>query len=109
MLVKVKLLDWFYLKKKIVFAMGKYIVLISILKCVSNLADDVDYLAAMLSLTDLDFDDVVSLRDKKCSFYENLNNFVKENEDSEISLKIKSGFCVVKWSKMEINEDKGQW
>ena len=47
-------------------------LIMSILKCVNNTADDVDYLAMFMSLTNLTIDDVVNIRDKSVSFYENL-------------------------------------
>lgn len=47
-------------------------LVLSILKCVSLTADDVDYLATFLALTNLSIDDVVELRNKEFSFYENL-------------------------------------
>ena len=37
-------------------------LVLSILKCVINTADDVDYLASFLALTNLDIDDVAKLR-----------------------------------------------
>ena len=61
-------------------------LVLSILKCVNNTADDVDYLATFLSLTEMTIDDVVSIRDKNISFYENLIN----NQENE---KIKQGFA----------------
>ncbi len=67
-------------------------LILSILKCVNNTADDVDYLATFLSLTELTIDDVVSFRDKNFSFYENLT-IIKENLiGNEIFSKINSGF-----------------
>lgn len=63
-------------------------LLISILKCVNNTGDDVDYLATMLSLTEMDIDEVVQIRDKSLSFYENLINN-KENKN------IKRGFEIL--------------
>lgn len=47
-------------------------LVLSIIKCVNLTADDVDYLAAFLALTDLTMDDVVEIRNKEFSFYENL-------------------------------------
>lgn len=49
-------------------------LVLSILKCVSGLADDVDYLATFLSLTNLTIDDIVEIRDTQSSLYENLKN-----------------------------------
>ena len=54
-------------------------LILSILKCVTNTADDVDYLATFMCLTDLDVDDIVNLRNTEKSFYENL----KDNIDNE--------------------------
>jgi len=61
-------------------------LVMSILKCVANIADDVDYLASFMCLTDLDIDDIVSFRDKEKSLYENLvdnieNEYVKQGFD----------------------------
>lgn len=47
-------------------------LILSILKCVTETGDDVDYLATMLSLTEMDIDEVVQIRNKEFSFYENL-------------------------------------
>ena len=63
-------------------------LIMSILKCVTNIADDVDYLAAFMALTDLDIDDVVELRNKDKSFYENL----LDNIDNE---QVSVGFAVL--------------
>ena len=52
-------------------------LVLSILKCVNQTADDVDYLATFLSLTDLTLDDVVAIRDKNFTFYENLQEIIK--------------------------------
>ena len=60
-------------------------LVLSILKCVNYTADDVDYLATFLSLTDMSLDDVVEIRDKNLSFYENLIN----NTENK---KVKHGF-----------------
>ena len=49
-------------------------LIISILKCVNLTADDVDYLASIMALTNLSIDQVTSIRDKNVSFYENLIN-----------------------------------
>ncbi|MBE7076302.1 MAG: hypothetical protein E7374_00190 [Clostridiales bacterium] len=57
-------------------------LVISILKCVVGVADDVDYLATFMSLTNLDFEDVVSIRNKESSFFENL---VENKEQEEIA------------------------
>ncbi len=63
-------------------------LIISILKCVSNIADDVDYLASFLALTNLDIDDIVSIRHKDRTFYEDLIENI-ENEE------VKSGFEII--------------
>lgn len=47
-------------------------LILSIIKCVIGTADDVDYLATFLSLTELDLDDIVSIRDREVSLYDNL-------------------------------------
>ena len=47
-------------------------LILSILKCAVNTADDVDFLATFMALTELTIDDIVELRDKETSFYENL-------------------------------------
>lgn len=49
-------------------------LIISILKCVVGVADDVDYLATFMCLTDITIDDIIELRDKETSFYQNLIN-----------------------------------
>ena len=71
-------------------------LILSILKCVINTADDVDYLATFLSLTDLTIDDVIKIRDKNFSFYENLIINQQNLIQNEIFLKIKYGFDVLK-------------
>ncbi len=50
-------------------------LVVSILKCVANLADDVDYLACFMALTPLTMDELVSFRNKDKTLFENL----KEN------------------------------
>ena len=55
-------------------------LIISILKCVIGTADDVDYLAAFLAITNLDMDDIASLRDKSINFYDNLRNRLDNDE-----------------------------
>ncbi len=74
-------------------------LVLSILKCANNTADDVDYLATMMCLTDLTLDDVVEIRDKKLSFYENLlkyqENTLKSDKNTlnfDIFSKISEGF-----------------
>ena len=63
-------------------------LILSIFKCVNLTADDVDYLATFLSLTNLTIDDVVELRNKEFSFYENLINNVEIEE-------VKRGFEIL--------------
>lgn len=60
-------------------------LILSILKCVTNTADDVDYLSAFMAVTDLTIDDIVQLRNKEKSLYENL----KENNEKA---DVKQGF-----------------
>lgn len=62
-------------------------LILSILKCVANLADDVDYLATFLSLTSLTIDDIASLRNKNATLYDDLIN--ADNEQ------VKYGFSVL--------------
>ena len=62
-------------------------LVLSILKCITNTGDDVDYLAAFLALSDLDINDITKLRNKEKSFYENLidnkeNEFIKNGFDN---------------------------
>ena len=47
-------------------------LLLSILKCVAHTADDVDYLAAFLALTDLQFDEILALRSSENSLLDDL-------------------------------------
>ena len=47
-------------------------LLLSILKCVAHTADDVDYLAAFLALTDLQFDEILALRSTENSLLDDL-------------------------------------
>lgn len=54
-------------------------LLLSILKCVNNTADDVDYLAAFLSLTDLQLDDIMSIRKRE----QNLIDDLLENQTNQ--------------------------
>ncbi|MBR6778691.1 MAG: UvrD-helicase domain-containing protein [Clostridia bacterium] len=63
-------------------------LILSILKCVSNIADDVDYLATFLALTDMDLDDVTEIRDHEKSL---LQNF-KDNIDKPY---IQQGFDLI--------------
>lgn len=57
-------------------------LILSICKCVLNMADDVDMLSAMCALTDFDIDDVVELRDKNLSFSENIKKYLEKHEKS---------------------------
>ncbi len=59
-------------------------LILSILKCVVNTADDVDYYAAFMALTEMDIDDFIKIRDTKTSLIENLKN---SNDE-----KVKLGF-----------------
>lgn len=63
-------------------------LVLSILKCVINTADDVDYLATFVAITDLTFDEVFELRNKEKSFAENLRE--SNNE------KVLYGFNILK-------------
>jgi len=55
-------------------------LVLSILRVIIGNADDLDYLATFNSLTDIDIDQIVSIRDKEKSFYENLvENKEKDN------------------------------
>ncbi len=47
-------------------------LIMSILKCVTGVADDTDYLATFMALTNITIDDIVRFRDKEYSFKENL-------------------------------------
>ena len=69
-------------------------LILSILKCVTKTADDVDYLSAFMALTDLTIDDIVGLRDKEKSLFENL-------KDNIGLVEIQEGFNVLK--QIEIN------
>lgn len=61
------------INNKLVVAESETIkLLLSILKCVIGTADEVDYLATFLALTDLTIDDVVEIRNREFDFYENL-------------------------------------
>ena len=72
------------------------ILLMSILKCVNFTAEDVDYLAAFMSMTNLTIDDVVKIRNVKTSFYEDLKT-AADNEDLPLSVKqeIQRGFEII--------------
>ncbi len=60
-------------------------LILSILKCVIHEADDVDYLATFMAITDMDINDIVDIREKDEALYENLH----KNIDNA---KISSGF-----------------
>lgn len=47
-------------------------LILSILKCVTGMADDVDYLAAFMGLTNFSINDAIELRNTDESFYKNL-------------------------------------
>lgn len=47
-------------------------LVLSILKCVNNTADDVDYLATFMALTNLQFDDIMSIRKREQSLIADL-------------------------------------
>lgn len=63
-------------------------LVLSILKCVAQTGDDVDYLATFLCLSELDIDDIVEIRNKENSFYQNLVDNI-ENP------KIEKGFEII--------------
>lgn len=54
-------------------------LILSILKCVINVGDDVDFLASILTLTNINIDEIIEIREKNTNFYENLVKF-RENE-----------------------------
>lgn len=62
-------------------------LILSIIKCVNLCADDVDWLACLMSLTNLTIDEIINIRDKEFSFYENLIN----SDDEQVLL----GFEIV--------------
>ena len=64
-------------------------LILSILKCVTNTADDVDYLSTFMALTDLTIDNIVELRDKEKSLLENL----KDNQNLS---DVQAGFEAIK-------------
>lgn len=70
-------------------------LVLSILKCVVGTADDVDYLSTFLSLTNLTLDDVVQIRDKNFSFYENLLIIKQNLVQNDIFFKISEGFNII--------------
>ena len=47
-------------------------LILSILKCVVRTADDVDYLATFMAITDMDIDEFISIRNAEVSLFENL-------------------------------------
>lgn len=61
-------------------------LILSILKCVSCIADDVDYMSTFMALCDITIDDFIMIRNKEKSLYENLIENI-ENIDA-----IKTGF-----------------
>lgn len=64
-------------------------LIVSILKCVGSIGDDVDYLSFFLSLTDMDINEVVEIRNKEFSFIENLKSSVD-------NYNVQNGFEVLK-------------
>ena len=54
-------------------------LILSILKCVIGSADDVDYLAALMALTNLTIDELIEIRDTGYTFQENLINSTNIN------------------------------
>lgn len=58
-------------------------LILSILKCVNNTADDVDYLAAFLALTDLQLDDVMAIRKREQSL---INDLFENQANAQIAL-----------------------
>lgn len=49
-------------------------LILSVLKCVNFTADDVDYLATFMALTDIQLDDIMAFRQDKASLFEDLTN-----------------------------------
>ncbi len=62
-------------------------LILSILKCVANTADDVDLLAVFYALTDLSVDELAQVRDVSTSLYENF----KSSENANVRL----GFAIL--------------
>ena len=60
-------------------------LVLSILKCVAGIADDVDYLATFMALTDMGIDDFIAIRNVEVSLYENLLSNIKNAQ-------VKAGF-----------------
>ena len=58
-------------------------LVLSILKCIINTADDVDFLAAFFALTNLNIDDITVMRDKSKTLLENL---IENKNNQQISL-----------------------
>ncbi len=55
-------------------------LILSILKCINFTADDVDYMATFLALSKMNIDDLVKLRNKEKTLYENLlDNMENQN------------------------------
>lgn len=71
-------------------------LLLSIFKCVDFSAEDIDYLATFMALTNLTIEDVVAIRRDKTKFSEDLL-FAQddENVDAQIKFEIKKGFDIV--------------
>ena len=69
-------------------------LVMSILKCVNNTADDVDWLATIMALTDISIDQIVEIRNVENGFYEDLvgsnNAYVLQLFDSIEHIKNKS-------------------
>lgn len=62
-------------------------LILSILKCVNKTADDVDYLSSFMALTDLTIDDVIKIRNKEKSLFENLLDN-QENKEIQFGLDV---------------------
>lgn len=71
-------------------------LLLSIFKCVDFSAEDIDYLATFMALTNLTVEDVVAIRRDKTKFSEDLI-FAQDDEniDAQIKFEIKKGFDIV--------------
>lgn len=63
-------------------------LVISILKCVAGVGDDVDYFATFMSLTNINVEELAVIRNKECSFVENLKTCIENVE-------IQKGFTVL--------------
>lgn len=77
-------------------------VVLSILKCVAGVGDDVDYLASFMALTNLSVDDIVSLRDNSKAFYENL---IDNKSVDEIAVGFKKLESIKKKSYVATNKE----